>query len=288
MLLNTRCEECLLGRVEYECRLICDDEELITKAVEGCRKRLEEIRDYSRPSPEIASELHRHACFLISNPDPYEKIKTMNNRDAITLEKDIEGSLESLHDFCLAAAIGNTLDYGSMEHDVTEDLSGFFWNEYNKGFTVEDIDRMEKLCKNIVFLCDNAGEIVFDRLLIRHLKKKGARVVVVVKKRPIINDATMPDALSLGIDRIADKVLTNTEDIAELGLNYSLISDELKEEIEKADLILAKGMANYESLSEIKKAVNLPPVLFLMMVKCEPIADDIKIPKGSRIAYLME
>lgn len=288
MLMSERCAECLMGRLEYECRLVTDDEDLIQKTISECRELLAEKRDLAGPAPEISSALHRHACKMINNPDPYKKIKEMNNHDALELEKKIEGRLTSLHDFCLAASIGNTLDYGSLEHEVTGDLREFFDSEYSKGFTVEHISDFEPLCRNIVFLCDNAGEIVFDRLLIRHLKEKGARVVVVVRKRPIINDATMKDAIELGINDIADKVLVNTGDLAELGVNLSLIPEELENEINNADLIISKGMANYESLSEIKKTHKLPPVAFLMMVKCEPIAEDIGIPKGSRVAYLMK
>lgn len=287
MLITKRCSECLMGRIEYECRLVIDDEKIIDKTVEECKRMLADTRDRSGPAPEISSALHRHACDVIGNPDPYEKIKEFNNKDALELEKSIKDKLTCLHDYCLAASIGNTLDYGSVEHKVTENLHAFFMDEFSKGFTVENIGDFEPLCRNIIYLCDNAGEIVFDRLLIRYLKEKGARVVVVVKKNPIINDATMKDAKELGVDKIADKVLTNTEHLAELGLNLSLISNELRNEIKNADLIVSKGMANYESLSEYKKTHELPPVAFLMMVKCEPIAEDIGIPKGSRIAYLV-
>lgn len=288
MLISERCEECLMGRIEYECRQVCDDEDRIGIIVEECREILAGKKDRSVPAPEISSALHRYACEQIDDSDPYRLIKEMNNRDALILEEKIRNKLSSFYDYCLAASIGNTLDYGSIEHEVTEDLGDFFDQEFSKGFTVEHIGDFEPLCRNVVFICDNSGEIVFDRLLIGHLKEMGARVVVVVRKSPIINDVTMKDALELGIDRIADKVLTNTDNVAELGINLSLISKELEDEIKNADLIIAKGMANYESLSEIKKSHNLPPVAFLMMVKCEPIAEDIGIPRGSRIAYLMK
>ena len=288
MLMSERCSECLLGRIEYECRLVTDDEKVISKAVEECRKMLSEAKKHAGPAPEISSALHRHACSILDNSDPYSRIKETNNKDALELEEKIKGKLVSLHDYCLAASIGNTLDYGSLEHQVTDNLYDFFQKEFSKGFTVENIADFEPLCRNILYLCDNSGEIVFDRLLIKFLKENGARVVVVVRKNPIINDATMKDVLELGLDKIADKVMANTKDTAELGVNLSLIPKELEEEIGNADLIISKGMANYESLSELKKTHRLPPVAYLMMVKCEPIAEDIGIPKGSRIAYLVK
>lgn len=277
-----------MSRIEYECRLVTDDEKTIERAVKECRQMLEDTKDLSRPAPEISSGLHRHACEVIGNSNPYEEIRILNNKDALELEVKVKDQLKCLHDYCLAASIGNTLDYGSLEHEVTEDLQNFFRSEFSKGFTVEDIGDFEHLCNNVVYLCDNSGEIVFDRLLINFLKERGARVVVVVKKKPIINDATMEDAVELGLESIADRLLTNTENQAELGLNISIMPDELREEIDMADLIISKGMANYESLSEYKRSHKLPPVAFLMMVKCEPIAEDIGIPKGSRIAYLMK
>lgn len=287
MLMKKRCTECLMGRIEFECRLATDDEALIRSAVEGCLSRLDGKIGSKEPAPEISSALHRHACMVVGDPDPYRHIKEANNSQALSMEGVVSSSLHTFRDLCLAAVIGNTLDYGSIEHHVADDFSGYFRSEFSKGFTVEDLDEIEGLGGNIVYLCDNAGEIVFDRLLIRHLKDMNARVVVVVRAAPIINDATMKDALEIGLDRIADKVLTNTTGIAELGLNLSVVPDELMEEIAKADIIISKGMANYESLSEMKKSVELPPVAFLMMVKCEPIAEEIGIPKGSRIAYLV-
>ena len=133
-----------------------------------------------------------------------------------------------------------------------------------------------------VYLTDNCGEIVFDRLLVEYLKARGSHVTVAVRDAPILNDATMEDALALGFDRFADR-LTTTGAGAEIGLDLEKIPPDLAEAIDNCTIILSKGMANYESLSEYD---SLPPVAYLMCVKCEVIAEDIGIPRGSKIALL--
>ena len=108
---------------------------------------------------------------------------------------------------------------------------------------------------------------------------------MVVRGGPIINDATLEDAYTAEIDSVCDELMTNTDGIAELGYNPALAPENLRSAIENATIIIAKGMANYESLTEIK---GLPPVAYCMTVKCVPIADSIGVPKGSRIAMLKD
>ncbi len=287
------CFDCLLTRIEYECRLVLDcsipeNEKRVKDVVNLCRDELKRGLSEAVPSPELSSRVHRLACQKIEHNDPYVEIKEKTNTEAEKLLAEVGGSLKTFRDCALAAVIGNTLDFGSKEHVVTDDFTGFFKEEFQKGFSVDDCDKIEKLTERTVFICDNCGEIVFDRKLVEYLKKKGSHVTVVVKGAPIINDATMSDALKLGMDKVADAVLTSTDGIPEVGFNVHMISDELKDEISKATLIISKGMANYESLSEYKKIMKLPPVAYLMMVKCVPISEDIGIEKGSRIAYLSE
>ncbi len=142
---------------------------------------------------------------------------------------------------------------------------------------------MLALSDRVVFFCDNCGEIIFDSYLIQFLKDQGSHVTVVVRGGSIINDATLEDAHTAGIDRICDVLLTNTHGIAELGYNPALAPKELLRAIDSATVIIAKGMANYESLTEIE---GLPPVAYCMTVKCVPIADSTGVEKGSRIAML--
>jgi uncharacterized protein with ATP-grasp and redox domains len=107
-------------------------------------------------------------------------------------------------------------------------------------------------------------------------------VTVAVRDAPILNDATMEDALAFGFDRVAD-LLTTTGGGAEIGLDREKMPADLAQAVDQCTIIISKGMANYESLSEYD---YLPPVAYLMCVKCEMIAEDSEIPRGSKIALL--
>jgi len=284
MRFSERCFTCLMSRVEYECRLSSDDEDLINDVVDACAARLASMQALPVASPVIASAVHRLACELLDDPDPYHDLKEINNGDALRVCRMVEDELDTFQDFCLASVIANTLDYGAKEHTVTDDFVRFFHEEFAKGLTIDQTDEIADLAARVVYLTDNCGEIVFDRLLIRYLKEQGSHVTVAVRGAPILNDATMEDALAFGIDRIADYLTTTTTGIAELGFNPDLIPGDLGAAIDRSTLIISKGMANYESFTEY---TGLPPVACLMSVKCEPIGKSIPAPVGSRIAVLL-
>ena len=135
----------------------------------------------------------------------------------------------------------------------------------------------------MVYLSDNCGEIVLDRLLIRYLKDHGAHVTLAVKDAPALNDATLQDVWDLDLDFIVD-CLTTTGGGAEIGIDMEKIPDDLRSAIKHCTIIIAKGMANFESLSEMD---NLPPVAYLMAAKCGPVAEEAGgVQVGSKIAML--
>jgi uncharacterized protein with ATP-grasp and redox domains len=279
------CTDCILSRVEYECRLARADAETTGRAREACATLLESIRDDDCPSPVIASRVHRLAYEIANSSDPYASLKRDNNRTALEVCSLVEDRLLSFRDRCLAAVIANTLDYGSLAHQVTDDFTEFFATEFASGFTIDHTDAIEERCARVVYLSDNCGEIVFDRLVLRALKEAGSHVTLAVRGGPILNDATLEDARNLGLDSIVDALLVNREGVAELGLNPATIPGPLSDAIDRATVIIAKGMANYESLSDF---VDLPPVAYLMSVKCEPIGRHVGAPVGSKVALLSE
>jgi hypothetical protein len=245
---------------------------------------LESMRGSSLLHPQIASAVHREACRRIGNQDPFRELKAAGNEQAGRVCRKVRGRLVTFRDVVLASVIGNTFDYAVKDHDVTTDFSRFFTHEFNKGLDVDDTGRILSLCSRVVYLTDNCGEIVFDRLLVGFLKEQGSHVTVAVRDAPILNDATLDDALSLGFYRIAD-CLTTTGGGAEIGLDMEKMPADLAKAIDECTIIIAKGMANYESLSEYE---NLPPVAYLMCVKCGMIAEDTGIARGSKIAMLRE
>ncbi|KUG20217.1 hypothetical protein ASZ90_010064 [hydrocarbon metagenome] len=271
--------------MEYECRLSTSDEDLIRRTKEACLELLTTLLCKPIPAPVIASRVHRLAYRMLGDPDPYRFLKQANNADAMDVCREVRGELATFRDLSLAAVIGNTLDYGARVHTVTDDFVDFFHTRFRAGLDVDDTDRIEPLASRVVYFADNCGEIIFDGLLVRYLKTRGAQVTLAVRGGPILNDATREDAVMLGLDRHADLLIGTTDGISELGVNMELIPPVLADALDRCSLIIAKGMANYESLSEYQ---DLPPVAYMMSVKCGPIAEDIGIPLGSMIALLRE
>jgi uncharacterized protein with ATP-grasp and redox domains len=284
MKLTDTCIECLLSRVVFECQLVSADRACTEKTVSTCRDLLASMKGSSLLHPQIASAVHREACRQIRNPDPFRNLKTAGNCQALAVCRQVRGQLASFHDLVLASIIGNTFDYAVKDHDVTADFSRFFDEEFKKDLDHDDTSRILGLSQRVVYLTDNCGEIVFDRLVVGFLKACGSHVTVAVRDAPILNDATLEDALSLGFDHVAD-CLTTTGGGAEIGLDMAKIPPDLARAIGECTIILSKGMANYESLSRYD---NLPPVAYLMCVKCDMIAQDIGFPRGSKIALLRE
>jgi uncharacterized protein with ATP-grasp and redox domains len=282
MKLDDRCFDCLLSRVALECKLSSAGPELTDKTVQACSDLLSAIRYDPVSHPQIASAVHRHAYGMLNNPDPFKDLKQQSNTEALSVCHRVRPALGSFRDLVLASIIGNTYDYGVKTHQVTENFAEFFNTMFHRGLTIDDTDRILPLTKRVVYFTDNCGEIVFDRLLLEYLHANGSEITLVVRDAPILNDATLEEADQFGLGDFATTV-TTTGCGTELGVRLDLCPAVLKEALRHCTLIISKGMANYESLSLEK---DLPPVAYLMAVKCEPIADDIGVPKGSLVAKL--
>jgi len=284
MKLTKSCEHCLLSRVDLECSLAGSSPEMSSLIREECRQILSDLWNSELLHPQIASCIHRHACRRTGNPDPFQSLKAEGNRQALAVCRAKKADLLTFKDRVLASVIANTFDYGVHNHTVDGDFFSFFVREFEKGLTVDHTDRILSLAGRVVYLTDNCGEIVFDRLVVEFLKTRGSHITLAVREAPILNDATLEDARSLHFDRYVDH-LTTTGGGAEIGLDWYKMPADLSDAIDRCTVIIAKGMANYESLSMYR---DLPPVAYLMAVKCQPVAEDIGYPVGSRIALLRE
>ncbi|OPY37636.1 MAG: hypothetical protein A4E35_01225 [Methanoregula sp. PtaU1.Bin051] len=284
MKLTKTCEHCLLSRVELECSLSGASPDLTSCIRQECTHILSDLWNSELLHPQIASCIHRHACRRLGDPDPFRHLKTEGNRQALEVCRKKRVELETFRDRVLASVIANTFDYGVHNHTVDCDFFAFFEREFSKGLTVDHTDRILSKAKQVVYLTDNCGEIVFDRLVIEFLKKHGSHITLAVRDAPILNDATLEDARSLLFNKYVDN-LTTTGAGAEIGIDLYKMPADLTDAIDSCTIIIAKGMANYESLSMYR---DLPPVAYLMAVKCQPVADDVGIPVGSRIALLRD
>jgi len=284
MKMTKTCETCLLSRVDLECSLAGASRELTASVRAECGQILSDLWNSELFHPQIASAIHRHACRRVGECDPFRTLKEEGNRQARTVCREKRATLVSFRDRVLASVIANTFDYGVDNHTVSRDFAAFFDEEFPKGLAADDTDKILARCRKVVYLTDNCGEIVFDRLVIEFLKAHGAHITLAVRDAPILNDATLADARALKLDRLVD-TLTTTGGGAEIGLDLCKMPANLADAIDACSVIIAKGMANYESLSMYR---NLPPVAYLMAVKCRPVAEDVRFPVGSRIALLRE
>lgn len=284
MKLDERCFDCLLSRVVLECDLCGADPRFAREARGSCEELLDVLKDKPLSHPEIASAIHRRAYSLLGCDDPFRDLKEEGNRQAMEVCRSVKDRLSGFRDYVLAAVIGNTFDYGVRSHTVTDDFRQYFDREFKKGLAIDDTDRILELTGRIVYFTDNCGEIVFDRLLLEYLHAHGSAITLAVRDAPILNDATMKEVRELHLDRFVDSI-TTTGCGAELGVRLDCMPPVLESAFSDCTLVIAKGMANYESLSLLS---GLPPVAYLMAAKCDPIAEETGVPRGSKIAMLRE
>lgn len=222
--------------------------------------------DQTLSPPANAVHYYRHIARRTGIADPFIAIKRESNEYVLSLEARTRELIAQEADPLLAAmqfAINaNVIDYGAQQQlDREAALSScrqtLAINHY------EELRRCIDRKARILYLADNCGEIVFDKILIEMLLKRGCPVVLAVREKPIINDATLEDVHFCGLDALCP-VVTNDGDIP--GTPYPVGDTEFGRLFNEADVILSKGMGNFESLSDVRA-----PLFFLFMVKCGPV-----------------
>ena len=171
---------------------------------------------------------------------------------------------------------GHEFDYPKLKELVTNAERELVIDE------IEKIYDLAREAKEVMYLTDNAGEIVFDTLLVKELKNLGCRVIVAVKGGPVLNDATLADAHLVGMDKIADSVVTTGTDA--VGLQPNECSSEFLEIYNKADFVIAKGMGYAETLTELKLSV---PHGLLFRTKCNPVARYFGVERNKNVAIVL-
>lgn len=216
---------------------------------------------------------------LTGCPDPYREAKRHSNDLALALYPGLKQMATSAPDplyLSLKISVaGNIIDLGiQRSFDIDAGLS----HSLKTGFARDHYNRfIEKLAatKDVLILGDNAGEIVFDRVLVEELQRLGKKVTYVVKEGPILNDATMEDAVYTGMDKVARVVTTGSNF---LGACLSRVSPQFLEMLRHAPLVIAKGQANFETLEGEKVARD--KVFFLLKAKCEEVARAAEVKFG--------
>ncbi len=292
MKVEAECAACLLSRATAETYYATTNPALRFRTIKEVMKLLNrEFRPTTVPA-DIGTKRDRLIKELTGSKDPYKWSKKMSNEKAMKLfpyaKKLVEKGYTQQERFkkaCLCAIVGNILEFDIPGHSFTFKTLTKSFREAAKDLVVDDVDRayeLAKKAKSILFLADNAGEIVFDTLLVEQMKNMGLTVTYVVKGGPVLNDATLDDVGPAGMDRIADKIVTTGTDA--VGLLPKEVSEEFLKVYEDAELVFAKGMGYAETLTELKLT---KPHLLLFRTKCNPVANYFCATRDKNIAKLM-
>jgi len=233
---------------------------------------------FDQPPPVMGQLIHRRIRELTALPDPYRAAKQQANAFALQMYPDLAARTAKAEDpFALAvmlAIAGNVVDLGVKSHLTAEEVSGSIGEALQAvpdRAGIDDLRGAVGSAGSILYLADNAGEIVFDRLLIERLPTE--KVTLVVKGAPVINDATREDAEAAGLTELVE-VIDNGTDIP--GTVLEACSDAFRERFDAADLIISKGQGNYETLSDCHRE----GLFFLLKAKCSMIARDLGCEVG--------
>ncbi|MCD6453539.1 MAG: DUF89 family protein [Dehalococcoidales bacterium] len=274
------CIPCFLRQALAAARAATDDEQVHHRVLKLVAPRIVELPLEVTP-PEIAQQVYRVVAEVTGNSDPYRKEKDRANQQALALypqaKKIVAQSDDPLLSACKLAIAGNTIDLGPSSGYA--DIGGIVEQALVTPFGVNDYAGFRKSlsrCRHILYLGDNAGEIVLDKILIEELRRlKDISLDFVVREKPIINDATLADARYIGLDEVTNIVSSGSDAPA---IVLAQCSPEVLRLYNTADVIIAKGQGNYESLSGERRNI-----FFLLRAKCQLVARQLGVNVGDAI-----
>lgn len=290
--------ECIACQVRVRYRdlemLVNDEEKRITimkSVVEYINKTLSECE--SRYDPRcnptvIATNLFRYIKKATGVDDPYRVVKQKANREALKLYEKIRDFIESLRSprdrLYLALRVslaGNLIDLGVAEYRAPE--VGEILDLVNSLEVYGDIDTSINLllnAKRIAIILDNSGEAVLDGILAKTLRSEGKHVVAIVKSGAFQNDITINDVDDANLRECFNDIVGTGTDASSIFLEE--VKREVLDAVRNVDVVVAKGMANYEYVSSIE-AVLGKPVIYTLVAKCNPIARDLGVALGKAV-----
>jgi uncharacterized protein with ATP-grasp and redox domains len=273
------CIPCFFRQALDAARLATNDESIHEQALRDVLDLTKDM-DLHQSPPAMSRHIHRRIRELVENPDPYRHLKQRHNQLALELydllEPMVRDSENPLETAVRLAIAGNIIDLGVKTSLTEKDINSTIQQSLNDSFNHSAVERLRAdadKADEILYLLDNAGEIVFDRLLIEQLPAE--KITAVVKGAPIINDALMEDANAVGLTKIVT-VINNGSDAP--GTILETCSDVFRSRFDQADLVIAKGQGNYETLSHIDK-----DIYFILKAKCPVIALDLDCAAGQMI-----
>lgn len=239
---------------------------------------------FDETTPELIGEIFDLFKKYTNNPDPYKDTRSYYNTLFLKLLPNFDDRIDqSDHSFQMAvkyAIVGNIIDFNPIHNTLLEDIYDYFDKMDELEFAVDDSQALINdilSAKSLLYLGDNCGEICLDKLLLKKIKELNPSLNLLfgVRGKPVVNDSIAEDAYAIGIDEYA-QIIDNGD--GSLGTVLHRTSQKFKELYDNADVVISKGQANYECLSEEQKTIY-----FLLMTKCDVIAKDIGVEEKKMI-----
>ena len=278
-----QCVDCLMSLAKTVVSLAASENPgLVEKAERIARNILEDAGNNESSSPQIANRILREIQKITGVSDPYEDFKAQEMAQARNVFTDLTDPVaDNLRSRATLAVIGNSLDFFKNSEQALADSPSLFRNGFS--FYFDHLDQLEALLttkpQKVLYLTDNAGEIYFDIPFYDYLKKHCGCIYLVVKGGPSLNDLTRVELRTANLEDRFDRVTDTGTDGA--GIDWDNVSREFMELFASADLIISKGMANFETLYPRRISA---PSFYLFKVKCEPIQNYIQAPADSFLA----
>lgn len=266
------CIPCFFNQALRAGRIATGDENKLKKLLDGIGTMLRDIPLESTP-PETGMLIYEKVREITGEFDPYKEIKRVSTKNALALYPSLKNKVEKSNDKLLTAIriaiAGNVIDFGvSRNFNIEEEIDKVL----KQDFAIFDYDKFKDYLDKtdeVLYIGDNAGESVFDRILIEEMKKP---VIYVVRVIPVINDVTYEDAIQAGIDKVASILSSGT---SAPGTVLETCNAEFKRVYKNSKFVIGKGQGNYEGLSDEKHLI-----FFLLKAKCWVIANDIGVNEG--------
>jgi uncharacterized protein with ATP-grasp and redox domains len=277
MRVHLDCFPCFLKQSIIALRLGTKDESLQKTILKSILEDVQKA-DISKPPAYTTTFIHRKIRQLLGR-DPFEGIKSEYNQIALglypSLKTTIEKSPDPLWTSTRLAIAGNIIDFGIF---TSIDIEGTIRMALNKPLAVDDYNSFRNaifIADKIIYLTDNAGEIVFDRLLIETLISLGKKVEAVVKGSPVINDSTLEDANESGLTKVCEVIDNGSEAV---GTILDWTSPAFQKTFKDAQMVISKGQGNFETLIGNEKKI-----FFLFQSKCDVVSKELGLSTGSML-----
>jgi len=285
MFIDETCVGCIINQSVKVAEALHADKDLQSRLVSSVEKMSKDF-SYTNTPPEIAADVYEKMAQIAGKTDIYDEVKEHSTQKALSfvpfLEKKLQNTQEKLLTATKIAVAGNVIDLAAeVEFDLEEELEKIFHTE----FALNDFENLQARlaeARRVIVLGDNVGEHIFDKLFLQTLKELYPQIhySYFVRGNPIINDVTIKEAEEAGFSSICQLVNSG---VNTPGFTYSRASAEAKKLFDEADLVISKGMGNYECLSPSHRK----DICFLLKIKCGVVANSLGKEVGDIVCKMV-